>query len=175
FYEASNFQQSGLSMEELNKFNWYSFQHGILDSEHDLYQFNFMGHTGRFIIKMTNPSGMLEVVKLDNDNTISIRLDYDLENHSNGEKKYIFNGFTVFDDKGYKYIFGVKETTTETRITSTASLKSLTTFIQPELPFSFVSSFHLSKIYDNNDNLLVEFTYYDSIESIIDSSLILNH
>lgn len=153
--------------EKIARYAWYSFEKGILDSEHDLYQFNFMGHTGRFYIKMNTP-GVLEVVKLDNDNSLKIEFDY---TYNSSTKSYNFLGFTIYDDKGYKYVFTEKEVTTETVNTHTKSFKTAEPVViggGPEI--SYISSFHLSEIYDNNEKLLVQLNYVNSIESVTDTS-----
>lgn len=155
--------------ETIAKYSWYSFEKGILDSEHDLYQFNFMGHTGRFYIKMNTP-GVLQVVKLDNDNSLKIEFDY---TYDSSTKSYNFLGFTIYDDKGYKYVFAEKEVTKETVATHTKSFKT----DEPEVmgggpEINYASSFHLSEIYDNNNKLLVELSYVNSTEAITDTSFL---
>src|SRR5690606_5657169 len=106
--------------ETVTKYMWYAFEKGILDSEHDLYQFNFMGHTGRFYIEMTS-TGVLQVVKLDNDNSLEIEFDY---TYNSQQKEYSFIGFRIYDDKGYKYVFDIKEITSENSFTSSQSFKA---------------------------------------------------
>lgn len=173
YYEVLSLIGSGslspAQRETIAKYSWYSFEKGILDSEHDLYQFNFMGHTGRFYIKMNTP-GVLEVVKLDNDNSLKIEFDYE---YNNLKKTYNFIGFTIYDDKGYKYVFTEKEVTTETVNTHTKSFKTSEPEVMgggPEI--TYASSFHLSEIYDNNNKLLVELSYVNSTEAVTDSSFL---
>lgn len=138
---------SAPEIEMLNEFLWRSFEKGILDNEHDLYQYNFMGHSGRFIIKMLWP-GNLKIVKLDNDNSLKIELDY---SYSSSPETYTFNKFIIYDDKGYKYIFDIKETTQESRAVESKLFGGALneSFYHP---VDYVSSFHLSAIYDNNSN-----------------------
>lgn len=117
------------------------------DSEHDIYQFSFMGYSGRFIItnKCYSPS-CYQVVKLDNDNAISI-------NYDPVQKK-----FTLYDDRGYKYIFDIKEMTS-TGGMSRSKYFDGSTADNPLPSHTYISAFHLSQIYDRQNNLLVRFTY----------------
>ena len=143
---------------------------GKYDSQHDLWQYNFNGHSGRFYIeKQTN--GNLEVKLLSNDN-LKIINQYNQED--NIFQKYKPTGFTVYDEFGYKYIFDVIETTTGSQLSeSTAPNGMMNMNLSQEI---YNSAFHLSKIFDNNDKLLVEYTYSDaSVEYITNSSFTSNH
>jgi len=164
YYEVLNYfgNPSPTQSEAIGNFIWGVTEKGILDSEHDLYQVNFMGHTARFIIKM-NSTGVLQIVRLDNDNAIAIQLNYTYDDNEQ-INKYNFIGFTIYDDKGYKYIFDVKEQTTESKAIQNILFNDNTydTFYSP---FSYVSSYHLSKILDNVDNEIVSFSYQDSGET----------
>jgi RHS repeat-associated protein len=172
YYEAMGLLGTTMTpaqQEKVSKYMWYAFEKGIMDSDHDLYQINFMGQTGRFYIKMTS-TGVLEVVKLDNDNNLRIEFNYTFDNNQ-PTNKYNFTGFTIYDDHGYKYVFDVREQTTETSVLTnqtfrlTDSPSSNYTY-----PMTFVSSYHLSKIYDNNQQPLVEFTFQNSLEVITETS-----
>ncbi|MDP2159727.1 MAG: DUF6443 domain-containing protein, partial [Flavobacterium sp.] len=172
YYEVLNLMGTTMNstqLETVKNYMWYAFEKGILDNEHDLYQINFMGNTGRFYIKMTS-SGVLEVVKLDNDTNFRIEFNYTYDNQQT-VNKYNFIGFTIYDDKGYQYVFDVKEYTTETTVTTTQTFRPgeepTTNFTYP---LNYVSSYHLSKIYDNNQQLLVDFTFQNSTEEIVETT-----
>ncbi len=98
---------------------WNAFEKGIFDSDHDIYQFNFMGKSGRFFIKKNQVTGILECVNLFNDQSIKIEVNYTFT-----DDRYTFDGFTIYDDKGFKYVFEVKEVTTENSISSSESFKN---------------------------------------------------
>jgi YD repeat-containing protein len=129
------------------EFIWEAHEKGKYDSEHDLYQFNFFGHSGRFYI--TKKYGAYQIVSLDNSNAVKI-----VYNSSS-------NTFTLYDEKGYRFEFDVKELSTQ------ASLTQLTPFgIGAPSGSSFnnsnyVSAFHLSKVYDPNQKPLVEYFFND--------------
>jgi hypothetical protein len=143
---------------------------GKYDTQHDLWQYNFNGHTGRFYIeKQTN--GNLEVKLLSNDN-LKIINQYNQED--NIFQKYKPTGFTVYDEFGYKYIFDVIETTNGSQFSeSTAANGMMNMELSQE---TYNSAFHLSKIYDNNNKLLVEYVYFDAgREHISSGSLTSNY
>ncbi len=144
---------------------------GKYDTQHDLWQYNFNGHSGRFYIeKQTN--GNLEVKLLSNDN-LKIINQYN-QDAGNIFEQYKPIGFTVYDEFGYKYIFDVIETTTGSQLSeSTAPNGMMNMNLSQEI---YNSAFHLSKIFDNNDKLLVEYIYSDaSVEYITNSSFTSNH
>lgn len=144
---------------------------GKYDTQHDLWQYNFNGHTGRFYIeKQTN--GNLEVKLLSNDN-LKIINQYN-QDAGNIFEQYKPIGFTVYDEFGYKYIFDVVETTSGNQLSeSTAANGMMNMDLSQE---TYNSAFHLSKIFDNNNNLLVEYLYFDAgFEHITNSSLTSNY
>ena len=134
----------------INEFIYDGFEHGKYDTDQDLYQFNFMGHTGRFIIKK-NTSEQLEIVRLDNDEVIKIDFTY---------TGYIINSFTIRDDKGYKFTFDVKETTIENSSSFNINWNGVMggSFTRD---FNYISAFHLSSVKDINENILLSFEYND--------------
>ncbi len=136
-----------------NQYYWDVVKRGKFDTEHDLWQFNFLGHTGRFYIKK-NLQGILEILPL-SDYRIKIINHYSTVNSN----PYILSGFTVFDEKGFKYVFDLSEISTSavaTQITH-ANLNTQENIVAND---PHISAFHLTKIYDNNNNLLINFEYY---------------
>lgn len=138
----------------VQQYIWEAVEKSMYDTEHDLYQYNFMGYSGRFYIEKIGIA--YDVKKLDNNNAIEI--DY------NGTY------FTVTDDKGYKYIFDVTEKTT---INTTTNIN----YFGGGFPggingdgvtnLEYVSAYHLSRIEDNitygDANILASFNYYSTI------------
>jgi hypothetical protein len=131
-----------------NEYIWGVVETGKFDTEHDLWQFNFMGNSGRFYIKKNISNNQLEVVPLD-DYRIKIINHYSTVNDNN----YIPSGFKVFDEKGNRYEFDIIETTTN----SNAVISDGATSLSTEKVFN--SSFHLSKVYDANNNLIIEYLF----------------
>jgi len=142
-----------------NEFLWNAAVKGKYDTEYDLWQFNFMGYSGKFIIKK-NENNVLQVVPL-SDYRIKIINNYDINSFSP-------NSFTVFDEKGYQYVFDVIETSvnrggvrTTTYIPDSNGNSVLSSNDTVYSDREFKSSFHLSKIYDNNNQLLISFNFKD--------------
>ncbi|MDX8571946.1 hypothetical protein OZ666_09655 [Elizabethkingia sp. HX QKY] len=134
-------------------FNDYMFDAGIgkFDTEYDLYQYNFMDKSGRFYV-VKDSSGNYIAEKLDkNNHQIICHTDI-----TTG----IIKSFSIIDDKGIKYVFDAMETTYK----DIAKVKTgLTTgageFIPDTEIGDFYTSFHLTKINDQNNINLVEFKY----------------
>jgi len=123
--------------DDSKKFIWEAVEKGIRDTEHDLYQYNFMGYSGRFYMKKN--LGNYTIEKLDNDNNIRIR--------------YSGGIFTLTDDKGYQCIFNVTENTQVRTLNSVHYFRGgPLTEIYPEslTSYEYISAYHLSKVVDNN-------------------------
>ncbi|AKK72221.1 hypothetical protein OK18_05825 [Chryseobacterium gallinarum] len=123
---------------------------GRYDTEYDLFQYNFMGYSGRFYI-VKDAAGNYKAEKLDRNN-LQIRF----ENNTTGEVTF----FTIIDDKGIKYIFSPMEKSQKS-ITNTKT--GLTTGIgnidgNEEID-DYWASFHLTKITDQNNVALALFKY----------------
>jgi YD repeat-containing protein len=146
YYDIFDINGSTMSPQQIADFNvflWNAQIQGIRDTEHDLYQYNFMGNTGRFIIEKQN-SMNYNIVKLDNDNNMQI--EYDYSNKS----------FVIYDEKGIKYIFDNREITNIGSGTQTVAINGVSNS-SVNNGYSYNSAFHLSKVYDSANILLVEF------------------
>ncbi|OKS84903.1 hypothetical protein [Mucilaginibacter polytrichastri] len=107
-----------------------SFTKGEIDMQPDLFYFNFGGYSGKFVIDATTahtvhiipaqPSLRIQI----SDNTLS--------------------GFVVTDEKGIKYVFNVKETTTDDNA--------------PPTILSYTSAWYLSKIITPAGNITFSYT-----------------
>ncbi|WP_370901554.1 hypothetical protein [Chryseobacterium gossypii] len=124
---------------------------GKYDTEYDLYQYNFAGNTGRFIVKK-NSNGNYTTDKLDRNN---LQIICNTDNTTG-----IINSFTIIDDKGVKYIFDAMEKSGKSTssvkvglITGTGGLNS--TWETGD----YYSAFHLTKINDQSDVNLAMFHY----------------
>jgi hypothetical protein len=162
---------TGPLSDMIGEYGWGVAQKGIFDTQRDLFQYNFMGNTGRFFIKRNQTTGALVAVKLDNDNAITIKLNY-YQLYKPSEHRYtiIFNGFELYDDKGYKYVFGTpgqngpEEVKIATEFTHEYNnLRSMPfdksfPVLNPS-DINYPSAFHLNEIFDTNNRSLVKFTY----------------
>ncbi len=132
--------------------NEYAFYTGIgkYDTEYDLYQYNFMGNTGRFIIKK-DPNGNFIVEKLDRNN-LKITSTHD----SGGEVQAL----TIIDDKGIKYLFKGMESNSKDISTIKIGLLNNTSNISSNLGGGlYFTAYHLEKVQDQNSNTLLTFNY----------------
>lgn len=184
---------TGTLSDMIGEFGWGVSQKGVFDTQRDLFQYNFIGNTGRFYIKRDKTSGALVAVKLDNDNAITIKLNY-YQSYSSTEHRYtiVFNGFELYDDKGYKYIFGTpgqngpNEVKIATEITEEYNNIRSNPFnlglgsggsipvLNPSL-LNYPSAFHLTEVYDNNNRSLVKFTYKPAQENTTSNQESNNH
>lgn len=148
------FGTSNMTAIQIQNFNILLYDaayHGKFDTEHDLYQYNFLNHSGRFYVKK-NLSNALEVVKLGNNDALKISVNYN-------DTSYKITSFTIRDDFGNNYIFNVPE------ITTTNFVNEETSFNGPRLGpvlrpgYDYISAFHLSEIIDKNTNTLVTYDY----------------
>lgn len=171
YYSFINLLQNGINTTAehylVEEFQWDTNEKGKYDSEHDLWQFNFMNYTGRFIIKKNTTTGLLEVKELDNSNLKIINY-HDVSMTSN---RYKPTSFAIFDDKGNKFIFDIAEITNQNTFTETTGFAAgdvtpgsewldpdaHKTSISPTI--NYKSAFHLSKIYDCNNQLIVDLLY----------------
>lgn len=148
------------------EYPWEANEKGKYDTEHDLWQYNFMGISGRFIMKKNTSTGLLEVVKMD-DSTVKIINTYDTTNTAN---KFTPISFTIYDDKGNRYEFDVVEVTQHHTATFSYGNVIFTVgegfYVDPYAMSSsnspttyYKSAFHLSRVYDNNNKLVIDFAY----------------
>ncbi len=140
------------SSDMVNEYLWDVNVKGKYDTEHDLYQYNFMGQTGRFIIKKV--ANQLQVFKLDKNN-------FKIINNYNSSD-YKPNSFIIVDDIGNRYVFDVIETTTSSQISTQISSTTGSHAVSPGLNYEFRSAFHLSKVYDHNNVLLLDLIYNEN-------------
>ncbi|WDO13627.1 hypothetical protein MH928_02740 [Flavobacterium sp. WW92] len=147
-----NDENSSVADQEIaNEYLWDAQVKGILDTEHDLWQFNFMGHSGRFYIQKNTVTGQLEVKGLD-DNRLKI-----VNHYTPGT--YAHTDFIIYDEKGYQFIFDIVEKTASNSISTIISWDDEIITHNPTALMNYNSAFHLSKILDNQNNILAEFNY----------------
>ena len=130
----------------------YGFYTGIgkFDTEYDLYQYNFMGYAGRFIIKR-NPSGVYIVEKLDRNN-LKITVTQD----SYGEVQTV----NITDDKGIQYLFrGMETFSKEVSTVKVGLLNNTGDLLNNSSVGQYFTAYHLEKVQDQNSKTLLTFNY----------------
>lgn len=139
------------------KFKWETFHNSKYDTQHDLYQYNFMGYTGRFIIKKVENTNNLEIVRLDSNKDLKITLDYDFDS-SSFRNLFSINGFTIITPNGMKYIFDQKETTIQSNAFESIYINDeIFNFIGPGI--TYPSAFQLSSVKDIGNQEIISISY----------------
>lgn len=136
---------------EANQYYWDTVKRRKFDTEHDLWQFNFMEYTGRFYIKK-NLQGILQIIPL-SDYRLKIINHYATVNNN----PYVPVGFTIYDEKGYRFEFDVKEISNG--ITQTQTTHATGSNTVPSVQKDYISAFQLSAVYDNNNNQILGLEY----------------
>ncbi|GGI58496.1 hypothetical protein GCM10011444_28050 [Winogradskyella haliclonae] len=123
------------------------------DNQLDLYQFNFLNYSGRFVIVKNGV--LLEAKLIDNRNKLKINLNYTTD--------FALTSFEIVDLKGYRYVFDVSETTTTS--SSYESIRQGEVFPNGSVETSTVkTAWHLSKVYTSNNIEVLELNYQTSTE-----------
>lgn len=108
----------------------------------DVYQFSFMGHSGKFMIKKNFTTGTFSIQMMDHS---TLKIEYVF---NSVDKKV--NSFIIYDDKGYKYVFDVFDINIERFLGRD--------YVTHEF-VDYRSAHYLSKVYDNNGKILVSYSY----------------
>lgn len=150
------FDFQNLSLYNKKKFAW-STENGmeIMDSQMDIFQFNFLGRTGRFHVIKNN--GLLEAKIIGDGAKLKIQLVTEASTYNIIE-------FTITDENGFKYTFNETETTTTVPYYQKWSQITNAMFYSTILDAttkSYVSAWKLKKIETPNNVKICEF-YYDS-------------
>lgn len=144
--------------QEINEFFYEASEKQKYDSKQDLYQYNFMGYSGKFIIEKVGSN--YNVVKLSKDN---LKITY---NH-------VEKTFDIVDDKGIKYVFDVKEQSESYSFNENITFTGDSN-LSDSYNYNYISSFHLSKVIFEN-NLLAEFIYNAEDELFIEKQRTVNN
>jgi len=129
----------------------------------DTYSYNFMGYSGRF--KIIKENGIYKVVQLDE---TDLKIDFLMDSavlNPNGAYFVEPLHFKAYDNKGFSYLFDIYDEKTEKFI-----LNYCTPTGTEQAPIQYCGvkyrpTFHLTKIYDNNNNLLVQFNYNTTVRT----------
>ena len=126
------------------------------DTEYDLYQYNFMGFTGRFIIKK-NQANNLYVEKLDKNN-LHIEIS-----STNPSKSLEVWAFVITDDSGNKFTFDVRELSQRSMLSNKIGFYGNYNTNTSNLG-DIISAFHLSKVTTSSNVDLIKLDYYPPYE-----------
>ncbi|OUR98416.1 hypothetical protein A9Q86_15340 [Flavobacteriales bacterium 33_180_T64] len=130
------------------------------DYESDLFQFNALGLTGRFVIIKEN--GVLVPKLLTKNQNIKIAIDYGTASNS-----FELNSFTLTDTKGNIYIFDKKEILSSEPFIAIQKFNGDQTISGQNSDVTTTNAWYLSKIETSNGNELVRFEYQEIEEDYI--------
>lgn len=140
-YESMGDEEKQIFLWNANRFR--------KDTEYDLFQYNFMGRTGRFYLHKDPLTGQIRPYDLDGNASHKIILNIDTINN-----KVI--DFTIIDQYGYQYLFNAKDYTT-----SISQPQALEPYDQ------YVSAWHLTAVKSSSNDILCQFYYDTAIENSI--------
>ncbi len=126
------------------------------DTEYDLYQYNFMGYTGRFIIKKSSDNN-LYVEKLDKNN---LKITIGSTNSGNALE---VASFIILDEYGNSFTFDVLERTQRSSISNKIGYYDSFQTNSKDSGES-TTAFHLSKVANTSKTELVKLEYYPPSE-----------
>jgi YD repeat-containing protein len=143
---------SGLNNEKAKRQIFESVLFNRFDNSYDMYQYNFMGYTGRFFIKKDETTGQLKLVKLDKNNLI-------INFFFNTEKSPV--KFEIIDDKGLKFVFDVIEKSSRSYLINSINSSNVNT--NESLDYQDLNTgFYLGEVYEDAKQLL-KFNYASPI------------
>jgi hypothetical protein len=147
-----NYEQTHTQITD--EYYWETIENGKYDTEHDIWHFNFMGNTGSFYMKKVGNEFIIEPLS---DYRLKIINYYE----TSYNQQYTPKAFTIFDEKGYKYIFDIYETTTRFADTENITMiqKQYVTYNGHSNEKPFRSSFQLTKVIDPNGKTIFEISY----------------
>ena len=151
---------SGPNNEKAKRQIFESVLFNRFDNSYDMYQYNFMGYTGRFFIKKDETTGQLKLVKLDKNNLI---INFFFTTEKSPEK------FEIIDDKGLKFVFDVIEKSSRSYLINSINSGNVNT--NESLDYQDLNTgFYLSEVYEDTKKLL-KFNYTGGFETAQSSSI----
>ncbi|RZN79965.1 MAG: hypothetical protein EVB11_12040, partial [Winogradskyella sp.] len=136
------------------------------DYESDLFQFNALGVSGRFVI-VKEVNNTLVPKLLSKNQNIKIDIDYH-------PTTFTLNKFTITDTKGYKYTFDVTEDLYSQPFTAIEYFNGNQTSSGTNADYTSTNSWHLSKIEmpnSNNGSLTLATFTYQTIGEVYNASV----
>ncbi|PRD44539.1 hypothetical protein C5745_19365 [Sphingobacterium haloxyli] len=135
---ASQEEGNGPLDYSLNNRYFQRIDANMVDGQHDIFTYNFMGFSGQFVLGKNNDVLIMDKSHLKIDKTIT-RIDGDLK----------IVGFRVVDEKGYTYQFNDFELT---RVSLTG------------VPLPHTSAWYLSSVTDPTGNCTITFEYENTYD-----------
>lgn len=132
----------------VNEYLWDVNVRGKYDTEHDMYQYNFLGYTGRFIIEKI---GNQLIVKKFDINPLVILNNYVPSN-------FLHSSFTIIDEDGNRYLFDHTEQSTLNQFSSSTGGEFGAEAGQ-STSFTYRSAWQMTKIFDHNGILQAEMLF----------------
>ncbi|MBV7269782.1 hypothetical protein [Winogradskyella luteola] len=166
---SSNYDVNGNLIQNSDAYNLRAFYYNALwanqyktDYQRDIYQFNFFGHTGRFIFVKEN--GQLVPKIIGNDSKLKIEVFYKTTS-INGYPEVI-DYFQITDTNGFVYFFDVIEETTKIDYSISYPQKGGPVApVSPQIPLpKFRSAWKLSQVQSPQGNNLISIDYDDFVE-----------
>ncbi|AXG71769.1 hypothetical protein KORDIASMS9_04027 [Kordia sp. SMS9] len=141
---------ASLSLTDKEEFLWKT-ANGIekYDSQYDLYQYNFFGRSGRFIIK--NVLGQLTPVIIGSDTNDKITIYHN--------SSFEITKFEVTDTNGYVYVFEEKSFSAIYNETITTSQFGSSSTGSTTMGNGTTNAWHLKEVLLPNNTVLCSFTY----------------
>ncbi|MBL4605675.1 MAG: hypothetical protein JKY02_08470, partial [Flavobacteriaceae bacterium] len=144
-----------LSYLEKDEFNWKAKGSSAnrYDTELDLYQFNLLGVSGRFVV--VNDNGILKAKLISKSQNIKVSITYN-------STDFKITAFLVTDALGYKYTFDIIEEMTSTPVYGNVAQGNGVGIIDVsgiQGIVTNISAWHLRKIETSNDINLATFAY----------------
>ncbi|MBW8524827.1 hypothetical protein K0U91_04450 [Chryseobacterium chendengshani] len=140
-----------LDDDNYRKLLYEAFYQNKFDTSYDLYQYNFLNYTGRFIVVKKN--GVLTPVSLEKNN-LKITCVHSLDT---------INFFEITDDFGNKFIFDIKEISNTSYFSYSQNVLSGDN-INSGSNNQYVSSYHMSSVRNSYDQEFVSLNYYPEKE-----------
>ncbi|WP_299117812.1 RHS repeat protein [uncultured Winogradskyella sp.] len=157
-----------LTQTEKERFQWRAAgtPADVYDTEPDLFQYNFMGTSGRFII--VKEGNGLVAKNLDKSQNIKIEIQYNNNPLSNDYYKLL--AFNITDLMGYKYTFDVVEKTSSQPFIAVTLHDQQNLVNGSSQDYMSDSAWHISKIETPNSDgssngILASFNYTTSFEA----------
>lgn len=168
FHNADFWNFESLNNPQRDEFMWNSngSPGNKYDYEPDLFQFNFLGITGRFVI-IKDQFGNLEAKKLTPNPNIKIIINYN-------DLTYELLGFTILDTNGNKYTFDVIEKLRFEPFIAVQYINNNQAYQGQGQQMTYTTSWFLSKIETPNDQLLANFDYKDANEQFTNVDITTN-
>jgi len=164
-HNADFWNYDNLSAAEQDEFNWNAMGTSTdrYDTQLDLYQYSFLGYSGRFVV--VKESGQLVAKFLSQEQKVDIEISANAD--------FEITAFVLTDPNGLRYSFDVPESTVSTTFTGTVLQgegEGNISYPGPGSVYSNTSAWHLSSVKTSNDQSLLDIIYEASPEAYTSSA-----